>query len=301
MAPKRKAVDIDQDIRGNLAKLLRKDSALIGNIRKTDEETPRISVIDVARVITGSDSRDSAQMFRRIIEAHPEVEAKCFHLKFPGRGQRDTPVADLPTIIEIIFLLPGKTAARIRNEAAKLFVRYLGGDLSLVQEVKQMAHVQEYLRENAPEHPMLLFAAAANTVQHHLKGITDADIVDTTGYGNDPYKLLERGILLAGDDGRLKSESQLKPSDFLKSEIPKEEKIMVPSILGQFSSELMRRKLNAEGDVYLHMSMGRPRVAYFEEDRPLMQQVLGNMDEYIAWTRQRLREKAVAFLNATSG
>ena len=57
------------------------------------------------------------------------------HLKFPGRGQRDTPVVDVKGIVEIVMLLPGRHAARIRRQAAELLCRYLGGDLALVDEV----------------------------------------------------------------------------------------------------------------------------------------------------------------------
>ena len=32
------------------------------------------------------------------------------HLKFPGRGQRETPVGDIYTVVELIMLLPGKRA-----------------------------------------------------------------------------------------------------------------------------------------------------------------------------------------------
>ena len=35
------------------------------------------------------------------------------HLKFPGRGQRNTPVADARGIVEVIMLLPGASNLRI--------------------------------------------------------------------------------------------------------------------------------------------------------------------------------------------
>ena len=54
------------------------------------------------------------------------------NFRFPGRGQRNTPVAPARGIVEIIMLLPGQQAARVRRMAAHLICRYLGGDLSLV-------------------------------------------------------------------------------------------------------------------------------------------------------------------------
>jgi len=141
-----------------LAQLLEKDVALIGNLRKTDEE--KLSVIVIVSAITGLNAVESARALRRIYDERPEVRARCTHHKFPGRGQRNTPVADLATIVEIIFLLPGRTAARVRYEAAKLVVRYLGGDLGLVDEVQQLAHVQASLREQDPDHPLRVFGEA---------------------------------------------------------------------------------------------------------------------------------------------
>jgi hypothetical protein len=44
-------------------------------------------------------------------------------------------------------------------------VRYLGGDLSLIHEVERMNHVQTFLRENDPEHPLRAFGEYAEQRQ----------------------------------------------------------------------------------------------------------------------------------------
>lgn len=44
-----------------------------------------------------------------------------------------------------MFLLPGRTAARFRLSAGDLVCRYLGGDTSLADEVKQLAAHQKEL------------------------------------------------------------------------------------------------------------------------------------------------------------
>ena len=323
---KRPLEDDSLELRGQLATLLNKEVALIGKIRKTDEVPARISVYDVITVITECGDKNPALIWQRIIHAfpevltnrkdlnskevaHPEVTANCsnldseldekiVHLKFPGRGQRDTPVADLPTIIEIIFLLPGKTAARVRSEAAKLLVRYVGGDMSLVQEVCQMAHVQKLLGETEPDHPLCLFAAASTAMKTHLDAVAATGAVDTTGYGNDPYKLLQRGKLLVGDAGKLKMAMQLKPSVFLRSELPDWQHNVACSILSHFSSELLKRKFAEGAELHLHMNMGRPRVTYFEEDRALMQEVLSQMGDAIKVTVETHAQRANDFLEA---
>jgi hypothetical protein len=119
------------------------------------------ALVDVGVILTGNKAHEVAQILRRIFAAHPEVEAKCSHFQFGGQGQRDALVPnDLATLIEIIFLLPGRAAAQVRQSAAQIFVRHLGGDLSLIREVERMNHVQTFLRENAPEHPLRAFGEA---------------------------------------------------------------------------------------------------------------------------------------------
>ena len=65
---------------------------------KTIRITPdgkRISAIDLVSLATDQDnSVISARTFRDICENHSEVRCITSHLKFPGRGQRDTPTLD---------------------------------------------------------------------------------------------------------------------------------------------------------------------------------------------------------------
>ena len=57
----------------------------VAQIRKTDENPPRISIIDVIATINGKDKNQAAEDLRRISTGHPEVKAICFDFKFPGR------------------------------------------------------------------------------------------------------------------------------------------------------------------------------------------------------------------------
>ena len=96
----------------------KKLSALLGRevkqVRKTDETPPRVSVVDVAAVITGKDHNAAAQDLRRMSEKYPEVNAKCIDFKFPGQGQRKTRITDARGMVSVIMLLPGRHAARVR-------------------------------------------------------------------------------------------------------------------------------------------------------------------------------------------
>ena len=99
------------DLQRQLATLLGKEAQDIGNIRKTDEIPPRISVIDVAALIANKDKNQAAEDFRRLTVRYPDVKANCFDVKFPDsrgrRGQKATPVTGAQGIVEIIMLLGG--------------------------------------------------------------------------------------------------------------------------------------------------------------------------------------------------
>ena len=105
-----------------LATLLGKE---VVSIRKTSETPPRISVIDVVETITGQVKSNAGKTLERVKESHPEVYPNWINYRFPGRGQRNTPVADVRGIVEIVMLLPGRHAARVRRQAAELLCRYI--------------------------------------------------------------------------------------------------------------------------------------------------------------------------------
>ena len=104
------------------------DDDSVQRVRKTAEVPPRVSVYDTIGALTGYPDDPSRGLFRRLLDSYPEVGASCTYFKFPGRGQRDTPVTNAEGITQIIMLLPGRAAAIARSSAANVMVRYLGGD-----------------------------------------------------------------------------------------------------------------------------------------------------------------------------
>ena len=76
------------DVPTQLATLLGKE---VVQIRKTEETPPRVSVIDVISAFMGKDPRRAAEQLRRLVAQYPQLDANCVLLKFPGRGERDTP------------------------------------------------------------------------------------------------------------------------------------------------------------------------------------------------------------------
>ena len=68
------------DIPSQLATLLGRDAV---QIRRTNENPPRISIIDVARAITGHNADYSGQAVRNVCEQYPEVREKITDVRFP--------------------------------------------------------------------------------------------------------------------------------------------------------------------------------------------------------------------------
>ena len=152
------------DIPAQLAGLLGRKTVCV---RKTVEQPPRISVIDVAILITSKSANKAAQDVATVSNRFPDVAQNLGHVKFPDalgrKGHKETPVADVKNIIEITMLLPGRQAARVRRQAAELHVRYLGGDLSLVDEVCRIRGFQEEMASRRPDDSSRIFGETVET------------------------------------------------------------------------------------------------------------------------------------------
>lgn len=106
------------------------------SVRVTPDK--KVSVHDVIRVVSGV--QKAWYTLSTITDKHPEVAQKLADFQFPGQGSRPTPVTDVEGMLYIINLLPGKHAAAFRAGGAKLLVRFLGGDETLVDEVQAIAN-----------------------------------------------------------------------------------------------------------------------------------------------------------------
>lgn len=133
-------------------------------VRVTKEATPRVSVLDITTIACEQNGNPSLY-FARLCDTYPDVRTSCSHFKFPGQGQRDTPVTDARGIVKILMLLPGRKAATFREQAADTLVRYLGGDETLIAEI----HAIRAEAEANPNSTAAFFRAAATT-EHRESG-----------------------------------------------------------------------------------------------------------------------------------
>jgi hypothetical protein len=88
------------------------------NIRVTEDG--RFSVFDILVAFGVCSHKDCGQVFKRMINRYSEVLTFFEKFKFPGRGQRDTPVANEEGIYQILMLCPGKRGAEFRGWAARI-------------------------------------------------------------------------------------------------------------------------------------------------------------------------------------
>lgn len=129
------------------------------SVRVTDEQPPRVAVQDVLEVILGS-KETAKKRWQRMRETYPGLGTKASLKKFPGRGQYKTHVVDAKTLVEILLLLGGPRAKRFREEGAALIVRYLGGDMRLLDEITDINEVAQSLPAT---HPMGFFRDSVQT------------------------------------------------------------------------------------------------------------------------------------------
>jgi len=141
-------------------------------ILKTPEVPPRVSVYDLIAAVKGVPLEHARMAFSRIKDDHPVTSTLCRSYKFPGRGNLTRPVTDARGAICIINLLPGKRAAEFRLKAADIVVRALGGDETLVQEIRANAAAQATLPE---DHPMRLFGQTVEAESARKRSLDDDD------------------------------------------------------------------------------------------------------------------------------
>jgi hypothetical protein len=102
-------------------------------IRITSDK--QISVFDFIKVV-GGQVKPKNVWYELEKKYKNEVALFSGHFKFKGPGQKDTPVINVQGMVKLLFWLPGETAKQFRSKSAETMIRYLGGDLTLIDEIK---------------------------------------------------------------------------------------------------------------------------------------------------------------------
>ena len=122
-----------------------------------------MSVVDVIAGVRSVTHNYAAQLYQRLLreERVPHCEVRPLpprQVTAGGSPQRihrggarvaqETPVATAAEMVEIVWQLPG--TAEFRRNCAQTVVRYLGGDESLVDEIRRNRAAQERLARDNP-------------------------------------------------------------------------------------------------------------------------------------------------------
>ena len=143
--------------------------ACFANVRRTNEVPQRLSVYDLIVNATGQTANAARKTFSRMVKAFPEMRSTVWKVQVNGYA---TPVTNAKGAVLIINALPGRTATRLRIEWAGVIVRYLGGDLSLIEEVAHNRNVQENI---ADDHPLRFFGqdVESHVLPDSVTGVQD--------------------------------------------------------------------------------------------------------------------------------
>jgi hypothetical protein len=87
-------------------------------------------------VVTGKDRNDAGKVIRGL---NDEIfqNTKFVNRSLPGKGMGRTKLLKFEEAIELIMVLPGKISKVCRKQMADVIIRYLDGDLSLVNEIAE--------------------------------------------------------------------------------------------------------------------------------------------------------------------
>lgn len=87
---------------------------------RVDKTSNLGSVIDTIRMVLECSSSAANATLGRLFLTSPELENKCRRLKINDRGN-ETYVANAKTLVEVVWLLPGKTAQRFVAKARERY------------------------------------------------------------------------------------------------------------------------------------------------------------------------------------
>ncbi len=136
-----------------------------GGVRVTEDG--RLSVFDFISVCAESTDRKYPHYtWNRLTVRFPDLTAKCSHFKFTGRAQKETPVCDKQTALEILGLLPSATGKKYRELAAELVRTYLENPEQLAEAA--IARVESVCPEKLDN-----LAVSIKEAQHRVNGIIE--------------------------------------------------------------------------------------------------------------------------------
>ena len=121
---------------------------VLNNIR-LDKNTNKIVLSDLFKIfqLCSKKAKNATNYYKRLIKKFPNLFTNIELLYVNGTGHK-TRVIDIPSAIEIIWILPGNFAEIFRRKSASYLTRLMAGDRTLINVVEiQHERVSPQTRE----------------------------------------------------------------------------------------------------------------------------------------------------------
>jgi hypothetical protein len=97
-----------------------------------------LSVRDLIKIVCDKNQDEAGGVWRNLSKDRKnQLQDHLSSFQFPGRGQIKQPVITLPYALKLIMMLPGRHAALYKVKCAEIISRYLDGDSSMHDEIKE--------------------------------------------------------------------------------------------------------------------------------------------------------------------
>ncbi|MEA5464621.1 hypothetical protein [Leptothoe sp. PORK10 BA2] len=180
----------------------------LGNFEIRKNAHGECSVYDLIAVVGGQ--KDPCNVWKHLCKEYSEVLTFCQNFKFPGRGQRATPVTNKEGWAYILGLLPGVMGKKYRESVAKLVLQYLDGDVKLAAEIADRNDNQEHLE-------WLEARIRSKLTRKNFTGVLKARKVRGRGYSICTNKIYLG--LFCGTAKQLKASKGLREKDSLRDNL----------------------------------------------------------------------------------
>ena len=161
---------------------------------RVDNTTKKGSAIDTVRMVLECDSSKANTALSRLNNSDASRRTQLTQLRINGKG-KITPVADAKTLIEIIWLLPGKKAREFRHKSSEKVCRLLGGDLSLVSEIEARHATLQSTEEGRATQAFLLNGREEEEAVETFEGMPPAfKYIDAKDRGDMAKRLMEQQL-----------------------------------------------------------------------------------------------------------
>lgn len=95
-----------------------------------------LHAVDLVVVMTGKDRDQAGNVLRRLVQKSLYLSTKLPTRTLSTRGGYPTKLVGFKDAIELIMVLPGKTAKHVRKKFSDIISRYLDGDRSMCHEIE---------------------------------------------------------------------------------------------------------------------------------------------------------------------